>query len=75
MGRNPKGVYYRPMRWGSLELHVLRLFDRGLTTREAAQLLKRSPVTVRDAKRRAMNKLGANNKAELMKLAKRKGLV
>jgi len=68
---NPSGVYDRDRPCATV---ARSCGCCGHTDREAAVALNLSRHTVRDHKRRLFAKLGANTKAELMKLALRKGL-
>ena len=57
------------------EREVLQLIVEGRTTKEIAQVMTRSPYTVRNHRVRLMKKLGARTRIELVQTAEDLGLV
>jgi len=57
------------------ELDILRLMAQGMTNVEIADLLFRSPATVKDYVRNIMVKLGVRNRVEAVTKAVRQGLI
>lgn len=57
------------------ELEVVRLIAEGLSCREAAQRLSRSPRTVENHLRSVYQKLGVRNRVELVRAADERGLL
>jgi DNA-binding CsgD family transcriptional regulator len=58
----------------SRELEVLALLGRGMRTKEIAQTLHRSVSTIDGHRERIGQKLGINDRAELISIARRAGL-
>lgn len=57
------------------ELEVVRLIAEGLSCREAAQRLSRSPRTVENHLRSVYQKLGVRNRVELVRAADERGML
>jgi DNA-binding NarL/FixJ family response regulator len=68
--QQPKEVPLSPR-----ELQVLQKIAYGATTKEVAHALKVSPHTVKTHLERIFEKLGANDRAQAVAIALRKGLV
>ncbi len=56
------------------ELEVLALLGQGLSVRNVAELLRRSPKTVENHRDRVAQKLHARNRADLVRVVQRAGL-
>jgi DNA-binding NarL/FixJ family response regulator len=57
------------------EVELISLLGRGLSNEEVAAKLDLTPWTIHSHRRNIMKKIGANNQAELMRYALRKGFV
>ena len=57
------------------EFEVVRLLCTGLSINEIADLVRRSPKTIGNQKCTAMQKLAAKNDVDLIKIARRSGIV
>lgn len=57
------------------ELEVLRLIGRGMSRNEIGKALSRAPKTIDEHQSNLLQKLGLENRAELMRFAIREGLV
>ena len=57
-----------------MEMTVLRLLLEGKSNRDTAQILHRSPRTVESHRKHIMDKLGASNMVELVRITSSMGL-
>jgi two-component system response regulator NreC len=57
------------------EKEILRLLSEGCSTKEIAEKLVISPSTVHSHQNNLMNKLGLNNRRELIQYARKRGLI
>jgi DNA-binding NarL/FixJ family response regulator len=57
------------------EIEILHLLVEGHTSKEIAEKLVLSPSTVHTHRSNLMNKLGLNNRHELLQYARRQGLL